>query len=506
MPSTDVTETSDPPGRTAGIDYRWIAMGVVLFGTFVVVLDTTVVNLGLASMQRDFGTIEGVEWIVTAYLASVGVTQMTAGWASDRFGRKSTFIFALALFTLASLLCAIATTLPLLVAARVVQGVGGGLMMPVAMAMIYELFEPEERGRALGYFGIALMAAPAIGPVLGGGLVSSAGWRWLFVINVPIGMVGIPVAMRFLRDTGFRERRPLDRVGLALGGTGIATLMIGFSIAGSSGWADPAVPVLFVAAVGLLAWFARHALTHAQPLVDLRIFANPVFAIGMVVLGLSAIAQYTRLVYIPLELSTVRSVDEFQIGLVMLPSALGIAFTMPLGGRMVDRVGARWPVTLGISILALSFLGLAMLTADTPLWLVSAILFVGGIGSGLGMMAPNIQAMNSVRANQVSQATGLSSVTRQVSAAIGTAIIASLFATWRPEGDPSTVPVADSMAAYRSVFLVAVGVLVTIVVVAQFLPGKEKALALQAERRAEMEAMGGASSRADADQVVHEVA
>lgn len=479
-------------------------MGVVLFGTFVVVLDTTVVNLGLPALQREFGTVEGVEWVVTAYLAAVGVTQMATGWVSDRYGRKSTFIFALATFTAASLLCAVSATLPMLVGARVLQGVGGGLLMPVGMAMIYELFEPEERGRALGYFGIAVMAAPAIGPVLGGGLVASVGWRWLFVINIPIGLVGIPVAMKLLRDTGFREVRPLDSWGLALGGSGIAALMVAFSLAGVSGWRDPFVLALGAAAVVLLTVFARHALTHPQPLVDLRIFANPVFAIGMVVLGLSAIAQYTRLVYIPLELGTVREIDELRIGLVMLPSALGIACTMPLGGRMVDRVGARWPVTLGISILAVSFVGLAMLTPTTPLVVIAGILLVGGIGSGFAMMAPNIQAMNAVRASQVSQATGLSSVTRQVAAAIGTAVIAAMFATWRPDGDPSTVPAADSLEAYRSVFLVAVGILVAILVIAQFLPGREKALALQAERRAEMAESGSAA--AVADHAVHEVA
>jgi EmrB/QacA subfamily drug resistance transporter len=480
-------------------------MGVVLVGTFVVVLDTTVVNLGLASMQREFGTIEGVEWVVTAYLAAVGVTQMATGWASDRFGRKSTFIFALATFTLASLLCAMATTLPLLVGARVLQGVGGGLLMPVAMAMIYELFEPDERGKALGYFGIALMAAPAIGPVLGGGLVSSAGWRWLFVINIPIGLVGIPIARRLLRDTGYREARPFDRLGFALGGGGIAVLMVSFSLAAGSSWTDPKVLGLLLVSLALLAWFARHALTHAQPLVDLRLFTNRVFAIGMAVVGLAAIAQYTRLVYIPLQLGTVRDIDELKIGLVMLPSALGIAATMPFGGKMVDRMGARVPVTIGITILGLSFVGLAMLTADTPLLVISAILCLGGIGSGFCMMAPNIQAMNAVKASQVSQATGLSSVTRQVAAAIGTAVVASMFATWRPDGAPATVPAADAMVAYRNVFLVAVGLLAVILVIAQFLPGKVKALALQADRRAEMNAMGGAHEL-DVEHVVHEVA
>lgn len=484
--SSAVTDTV-APGRIAGLPYRWVAMGVVLFGTFMVVLDTTVVNLGLPSLQRDFDTVVGIEWVVTAYLAAVGVTQMCTGWASDRFGRKAAFVFALVTFTLASALCSVSVNLEMLVAARVLQGVGGGLLMPVAMAMIYELFEPEERGRALGYFGIAVMAAPAIGPVLGGGLVSSAGWRWLFLINLPIGIVGIPVAVRLLRDTGFREARPLDRVGLALSGSGIALLMIGFARGGSGGWGSPSTLAMVAFSVVLLGLFGRHVLRTRFPLVDLRIFANPVFAVGMAVMALTAVAQFTRLVYVPLELGTLRGVDELQIGLVMLPSALGIAAMMPVGGRMVDRIGARVPVTIGISVLAVSFVGLASLTATTPLWMVAGVLALGGLGSGLAMMAPNIQAMNAVPASQVSQATGLSSVTRQVSAAVGTAVIASLFALARPDGAPGSVVADEALGPYRMVFLVAVGVLVVVLVVAQRLPGRTRALALQAERRAELD-------------------
>ncbi|MCH7790171.1 MAG: MFS transporter, partial [Acidobacteria bacterium] len=202
--------------KTAGLSYRWVAMGVVVVGTFMVVLDTTIVNLALSTLAHDFDSDLSVEWIVTGYLAAVGVSQMTTGWVGDRFGRKRVFITSLVLFTFGSLLCAAAPSLELLVAARVVQGVGGGLLIPIAMAMIYELFAPHERGRAMGIFGIAVMAAPAIGPVLGGSVVSSFGWRWLFLINVPVGLVGVPLAIKLLRETGYHEERPFDGKGLLL--------------------------------------------------------------------------------------------------------------------------------------------------------------------------------------------------------------------------------------------------------------------------------------------------
>ncbi len=485
-------------GSIAGIPYRWVAMGVVLFGAFMVVLDTTVVNLGLPSLQEDFHTVEGIEWVVTAYLAAVGVAQMVSGWSADRYGRKAMFVGSLALFTISSALCSIAPTLGFLIAARMVQGIGGGVMMPVAMAMIYELFEPHERGKALGYFGIAIMAAPAIGPVLGGSLVSSVGWRWLFLINVPIGLVGFPVAIRLLKDTGFREERRLDRRGLALSGIGLALLLIGFSRGESWGWSSPSVLFMIGTGALLLARFTWRAVHLPNPLVEMRILADPVFAIGMVSVCLLTVAQYTRLVYIPLELGTVRGISAFQIGLTMLPSALGIALTMPIGGRLADRVGARIPVSIGAAVLAGSFVGLAVLTPTTPLVVVAAILFAGGLGSGLSMMAPNIMAMNAVATAKVSQASALSQTVRQVAAAVGVSIVASVFATTRPDGPPGTVPMADALAPYQTVFLVATGLLVVAVVVAQFLPGKVKALQLQADRKAEMEELGLTASDLEA--------
>ncbi|MCB0962665.1 MAG: DHA2 family efflux MFS transporter permease subunit [Acidimicrobiales bacterium] len=509
MTQASVPPTSEdsaaPDGSIAGVPYRWVAMGVVLFGTFMVVLDTTVVNLGLPSLQREFDTIAGIEWVVTAYLAAVGVAQMVSGWLADRFGRRAMFISSMALFTAASAACAASPSLGLLISARVVQGLAGGVMMPVAMAMIYELFEPQERGRALGIFGIAVMAAPAIGPVLGGSLVSSVGWRWLFLINVPIGLVGIPVAIRLLRDTGFREVRPLDRGGLVLSGLGLAALLIGVSKGEAWGWSSPSTVALIGAGAALLAAFAIRSQRVPEPLLDLRILAEPVFAIGMVTIALMTAGQYTRLVYIPLELGSLRGISEFQIGLTMLPSALGIAITMPIGGKLADRIGARVPVSIGAAVLSASFLGLAALGLDASLPLVAFVLFVGGLGAGLAMMAPNIVAMNAVESRRVSQGSALSQTVRQVAAAIGVSIIAAIFATHRPELAPGATPTDADLEPYRLVFLVAAGLLAAAVVVAQLLPGRTKALELQAARRAEMGELGLANAEAETVAVAAEV-
>ncbi len=476
-------------GSIGRVPYRWVAMGVVLIGTFMVVLDTTIVNLALPSLQREFHTIDGVEWVVTSYLAAVGVAQMGSGWFADRYGRKRTFVFSLTAFTIGSAVCAAAPSLVFLVGARVVQGIGGGMLIPVTMAMIYELFAPEERGRALGIWGVAVMAAPAIGPVLAGTIVSSVGWRWLFIVNIPIGLLAVPVAMRLLRPTGFHEVRPLDRGGLASAGVGLVLLLVGFQQGSSHGFAQAATLVLLVAGVLVLVAFVRHALRTREPIVDLRILAIPVFAIGIATLTVLTVAQYTRLVYVPLELGTTRPISALTIGLVMLPSALGVSITMPIGGRLTDLIGPRLPVTVGCGIMATSFWLLGSLTPATPLEVIALLLFVGGVGTGLATMPPNIIAINAVPATKVAQATALSSVIRQVAAAVGTAVLAAVFASIRPAGADLGAPgrVGAAVGAYNTIFHIGFGLLLVAFVVALFLPARRGALALQAQRRAEHE-------------------
>ena len=414
---------------------------------------------------------------------------MASGWFADRFGRKATFIGSLIAFTIGSAICAAAPSLAFLVGARVVQGIGGGMLIPVTMAMIYELFAPEERGRALGIWGVAVMAAPAVGPVLAGTIVSSVGWRWLFIVNVPIGLIAIPVAMKLLRPTGYREERPLDGTGLVGASVGIVLLLIGFQQGSTHGFSGAPTLVLLGAGLVVLASFVRHALRSRNPIVDLRIFSNRVFAIGIGTLTLLTVVQYARLVYTPLELGTTRDISAFTIGLVMLPGALGVAITMPIGGRITDRIGAHVPVAVGCVIMAISFWFLGNLSPDTPLEQIGALLFLGGLGTGLATMPPNIIAINAVPAEKVAQATALSSVTRQIAAAIGTAVLAAVFASIRPAGVDLGAPanVNAAVDAYNTIFNIGSSCWRSCSSPRSFLPARKGALELQAQRRAEQQ-------------------
>ncbi len=477
------------PEAAVDARYRWVAMAIVLIGTFMVILDTSIVNIALPQIGTDFHTLSGVEWIVTVYLLAVGVSMMATGWLADRFGRKSVFIVSLGLFTAGSLCCAVSPDLAVLVLFRVLQGLGGGALMPLAMAMIYELFEPQERGRALGIWGIAAMAAPALGPVLGGYLATAASWRWLFFINVPIGAVGVPLAIRLLRDVGYREHRRFDASGLVISSIGLVLVLLALSQAPDWGWGSAAFVSSITVGVVLLAVFTARALRTEHPLIDMRIFAEPVFSLTMAVIWCITIAQFARLVFIPLELETLRGLSALRVGVALTPSALGIATTMPIGGRLTDRIGARVPCTVGLVILAISFWPLGHLGPTTSLWVISAWLFFGGLGAGLAMMPNTVAGMNAVSFNLVAQASAMRSLNRQLAAAFGTAVLASFLASRSgPIGSHAGHATTAAIAGYNDLFILGMWVLLLAFVLSLFLPGKARTLAVQEERRREMDA------------------
>jgi EmrB/QacA subfamily drug resistance transporter len=459
-------------------------MGVVLIGTFMVILDTTIVNVALPAIGQELQAGNGIEWIVTAYLLAVGLSTPASGWLADRFGRKRTFLVSLAAFTAGSLAAALAPNLPVLVAFRVLQGLGGGAMMPVGMAMIYELFPPEKRGSALGIWGVAAMAAPAMGPVIGGYLATSVSWRWLFAVNVPLGVAGLAAGMRLLRDTGYRERRPFDLWGLVLVGGGLVLWLLAFSEGTDLGWTSPTVVAMLAAGGSLLVGFAVVELRSGHPLIELRMFGVPAFSITIGIVWAITIAQFGRLVFVPLELEgPLRGLTALHVGLLLTPSALGAALTMPFGGRLSDHIGPRVPVISGVALLTVSALGLGRLDLQSSEPWIAFLLFVGGLGTGLAMMPNTVTAMNVLPGRFTAQASAVRSMNRQVAGAMGVAVLASVFES-RVGGstDPATV-----QSAYNAVFLCGAAVCVVALLLAFFLPSRAANDAIIATRIAEGE-------------------
>ena len=336
--TTTTTEPLGPAAVRPGLN-PWVPLSVIMAATIMVVLDSTIVNVALHQIGLDLGAGDGIEWIVTAYLLAVCMSQPATGWLADRYGRKRVFLASLVSFTLASVACAAAPTLGVLIAFRILQGIGGGAMMPVGMTMVFELFPKAQHGRAIAVWGMSAMVAPAIGPTLGGWLVTSVSWHWLFLINVPIGVVALVAGIRLLPDIGHRERRPFDLPGLLFGGVGLAAAVVGVAQGTAWGWRSPATILCIVGGLGCLTVFTRHELRSDHPLIELRMFEQRAFrlAIGAFVFVMGA--EYARLVFVPLQLEGLRGFTAMKVGMMFFVPAVFTAVGMSLGGRLVDRVG-----------------------------------------------------------------------------------------------------------------------------------------------------------------------
>jgi EmrB/QacA subfamily drug resistance transporter len=483
------TVRGDPIVEVSARDrrYPWVAMGVVLSGTLMVILDTTIVNVALAKIGVALHSGEGIEWVVTAYLLAVGLMTPLSGWLSDRYGRKQIFTVALLLFLVGSTSAALAPSLGVLVACRVVQGAGGGLLAPVGMALVYDLFPPNRRGTALGVWGVAAMAAPALGPVVGGYIVDSVSWRWLFAINIPIGTVGLIAAHRLLRDSGERRQQRFDVVGLAVGGTGLVLFLLGMSEAPRWGWASASTITTMLIGVVLLVVFAIRLPRVEDPLIDPEVLHVRQFRLTLLITALLTVLQYARLVFIPLELQNVRSMGALEVGWVLSPSALATAVTMPIGGRLADRVGPRPPVLAGTTLIAVAAWFLAHLDLDTSKAELIGIFVLQGLGTGLALMPVTVAGMNHLPGRLVSQGSGLRNLNRQVAAALAVALLSSLVAS-QIGGSPQRGS-DDALGAYNSVFLVGLLAAVAAVVLATFLPNRSEMRAVNAQRDEEIEAL-----------------
>jgi DHA2 family multidrug resistance protein len=326
-------------------------------------------------------------------------------------------------------------------------------MVPVGMAIIMELFPPEQRGRAMGMWGVAAMAGPAVGPTLGGWLATAVSWHWLFLVNVPFGVVGGLAGVRLLRDLGHREARPFDAAGLALGSGGLAIGLLGVSEANRWGWGSRATIGTIGVGSFLLVAFVRHELSTKQPMVRLEIFRSRVFSSGMIVTGFITAAQYTRLVFVPLELESLRGYTAFRVGLLLTPSAIASAVAMPIGGRLVDRLGARVPVVVGCTLMTTAALSLGRITLHTPMSAIAALIAVQGLGMGLAAVPATVAAMNALSEGQMAQGSAMRSLCNQVAGAVSIAALSTLVGA-RMGSAPSP---AHAQAAYNSAFLVAAG-------------------------------------------------
>jgi EmrB/QacA subfamily drug resistance transporter len=414
-----------------GLSYKWLVAIVVILGAFMSVLDQTVVNIAIPRLQNAFGAdIHSVQWVVTAYLLTQGAMTPTASYLANNFGIKRSYILSLIAFTLGSLLCGLSWSLPVLILFRVVQGLGGAVLLPLSFTMLFREFAPGERGLALGTLGIPTLLAPALGPILGGYIVTFAGWQLIFFINIPIGIVAVILATLFLREARAQERSRFDLPGFITVAYGLAALLYAFSETTTVGWGSVKVlGFLFSGALSLIAFIAIEITTAnrgVQPLLDLRLFTNRSFAAGNIALVFVIFGLFGSFFLIPIYLQVLRGQSAFQAGLILLPQALAAMVSVVVGGRLVDRIGVKVVVIPGLLLLGFATWQLTFITLNSPFWWLQLLLVLLGLSLGLTGQPLVVAALADIReAQQVADASTITTVTRSVAASMGVALLAT---------------------------------------------------------------------------------
>jgi len=414
---------------TDGLDHQhWVGpVLVVLIGVFMSILSSSIINVAIASIMTVFNTdTAGVQWVSTAYMLAMAMVIPLSGWMSDKWGLKNVYLASMAAFIVGSLICAAAWNLESLIVARVLQALGGGLMAPLVMAMIYRLVPRKQIGAGMGIMGMALLVAPAVGPTLGGWLVEYVHWRWIFLINLPVGIIGLVLGVFFIPDFRREPVGKLDLPGAITAALGFAGLLYVLSKGNEWGWGSEATILTLVASVGILVVFVLIELWSPSPLLDVKVFAYPSFTFANISVGIITIGMFAALFYIPLFLQAIRGMGAMETGLIMFPAALASAVMMPVAGRLFDRFGPRIVMVVGLGGMAFVTWLLAGINLDTSLFTVMWWLIWRGVAMGLCMMPAQTAALNDIPVLLVSRASSVSNLIRNVASSFGIAIMTVL--------------------------------------------------------------------------------
>lgn len=426
MSSRPTIEQHDPHASAKIERHVWVICGVVILGMMMSILDTTIVNVALHTLSHDLHSpLSQIQWVITGYLLSLAAVIPITGWAARRFGAKQVYMTSLVLFTAGSALCGLANSTASLVLFRVLQGAGGGMIMPVAMMIMAQVSGPQRMGKVMGYVSMPAMLAPILGPVVGGLILQNLHWSWIFFVNIPIGVLAFVLGWRMLPRTDSGEAGRLDVLGIALLPTGFAAMIYGVSELGSGaalGSGDVIVPTL--AGVVLIALFCIHALRIERPLLDIRMYANRVFAgAAFTNFGLGA-ALFGAMILVPLYYQEVRGQSVVNTGLLTGPQGIGALIAMPIASRLTQRFGGGRVALVGVSVLCLSTLPFTAIGANTSIVAISLVLVVRGLSIGLCFMPAMSAAFSAMRPDQISDATPQINALQRTGGAIGTAVLA----------------------------------------------------------------------------------
>ncbi|MGH3262059.1 MAG: DHA2 family efflux MFS transporter permease subunit, partial [Trebonia sp.] len=352
--------------------YVWRISAVVVLGSIMSILDTTIVNVALDTLARDLHTtIDGIQWVATGDLLSLAAVIPVSGWAARRFGAKPVYLVSLVLFTAGSALCGLATSAPELIGFRVLQGIGGGMILPVGQLMMAEAAGPKRMGRVMSIVAVPAMLAPILGPMIGGLILEHMAWRWIFYVNVPVGAIAVIAAAKVLPSVARKPTEALDYRGLAMLATGLPLITYGLAEIGTTdSFTAFKVVAPILAGAALVAAFAVYSLRVRQPLLNLRLYARSTFSSGSIAMFCVGAALFGGMILLPLYWQTIRHESVFITGLLTAPQGVGAAIVLPLSGKLTDRLGGG-PLTLfGVLLTAAATVPFALVGAHTSiLWL-----------------------------------------------------------------------------------------------------------------------------------------
>lgn len=413
---------------TNRFSYKWQVLIVVIIGTFMAILDTSIVNVSLPVIMTDFGSsVDDIQWVVTGYMLSYSTFIPLTGWFRNKIGHKNLYIFSVSLFTIGSFLCVLAWNLPSLIMARVIQAFGAGSITPTAMSMISDVFEPTERGKALGYWGLGIIMAPAIGPTLGGILTRTLGWRSIFMVNLPFGVICVLAALTLIKKDilpAFKQR--FDLAGFLFLSLFLFAFLLGMSKGNQEGWTSFFILSCFTLSfLGLVGFLLVESLVP-DGIIDLTLFKSPIFSICMLVNAVRAVALFGSTFLLPVFMQNLMGLDEITTGLILLPGALMMAFLIPMVGRMADKIGPRIPSIAGLLLLAWFMYIYRNLNVNTRIIDIIWPTIIRSFGLVL-LMAPIMAAsLNSAPRRKAAVVSSFSALIQQGGGSIGIAILTTV--------------------------------------------------------------------------------
>jgi len=419
---------SGPPDYTPPPWNKWEVLAVVMVGTFMAILDSSIVNIALPHIMTSLGVnLAEVQWVTTAFMLASAVAMPLNGWLGNRFGYGRLYIGALTLFTVGSALCTLSWNLDALIVARIIQAFGAGMMQPSGMAMLTEVFPPHQRGRAIGIWGIGAMVAPTIGPTAGAYITEYFNWRTIFTVNLPVGIVLILVGIRVFWRGEHNERPPrFDWAGYLALALFLIGLLLGLDKGQDHGWTSTTVLTYFIVAAAAMIFFLPLELGSDHPVVPLSLFRYTDFSLGLILAVLRAIALFGAIFLLPVFLQRIQGLSTIQNGIIMIPGAIAIAFFMPLAGKITDTYGARWPALIGVLSTSFSLYLYRHLDPDFSNWDIIMPQFFRGAGIAF-MLTPVITAaINSVPQRLTGVTTGLLNIGQQAGGSLGIAMLSTM--------------------------------------------------------------------------------